>query len=76
MQWVVDPVVALGGLASHNQQRVVLAVVYEAMANAGPTGEGCEVSGLHRVKRAVYPRIDVAFENVHELFLFLLGVRP
>ena len=54
----------------------MLAVVDEAMANAGPGRKGCKVSNSHRVKIAVYPRVNLAFKNVHKLFFFLLGVRP
>jgi hypothetical protein len=54
----------------------VLAVVYEAMANARARGKSREVSGPHRVSHAVDPRVHFTLENVHKLFLFLLGVRP
>ena len=54
----------------------MLAVVQEAMANAGPGGEGCKVPGSHRVEKAVYPGVDLTVEDVNELFLFLLGMRP
>ena len=54
----------------------MLAVVDEAMANAGPGGEGCKVPRPHRVKIAVYPGINLTFKNEYKLFLFLFGVRP
>jgi hypothetical protein len=54
----------------------VLAVVYEAMADAGTRGKSRKVSGPHRVSHAVYPRVHFTFKDVHKLFLFLLGVRP
>jgi len=54
----------------------VLAVVYEAMANAGTRRKSRKVSGPHRVNKAVYPRVHLTLENVHKLFLFLLGVGP
>ena len=54
----------------------MLAVVYEAMADAGPGREGCKVPGPQRVKNAVYPSINLTLKNVHKLFFFLLGVRP
>jgi len=54
----------------------MLAVVYEAMADASTRGESRKVSGPHRVSNAVYPRVHFALKNVHKLFLFLLGVRP
>src|ERR1700719_3889134 len=54
----------------------MLAIVYEAMADAGTRGESRKVARPHRVSNAVYPRVHFTFENVHKLFLFLLGVRP
>jgi hypothetical protein len=54
----------------------VLAVVYEAMADAGTRGKSSKVSGPHRMSNAVYPRVHFTFKDVHKLFLFLLGVRP
>jgi|SRR5208282_3730492 len=54
----------------------MLAVVYEAMANAGPGREGCEVPRAHRVKKAVYPSINLTLENIYKLFFLLLGVGP
>ena len=54
----------------------MLAVVYEAMADAGPCRKGRKVPGPHRVKKAVYPSVNLTLKNVYELFLFLLGMRP
>ena len=54
----------------------MLAVVDEAIANAGPGRKGCKVSRPHRVKIAVYPGINLTFKYEYKLFLFLLGVRP
>ena len=54
----------------------MLAVVYEAMADAGPRRKGRKVPGPHRVKNAVYPGVNLTLENVHELLFFLLGMRP
>jgi hypothetical protein len=55
---------------------LVLAVVYEAVANAGASGKGRKITRSHRVKKAVYPGVNLTFENVHKLFLFLFGMRP
>src|SRR5271168_3809989 len=46
------------------------------MANARACGKSRKVSGPHRVEIAVDPRVHLTLENVHKLFLFLLGVRP
>src|ERR1700685_3632259 len=46
------------------------------MADAGPCGKGGEVPGPHRVNIAVDPGVNLTLENVHELLLFLLGMRP
>jgi len=54
----------------------MLAVVYEAMAGAGLRRKGRKVTGPHRVKKAVYPSVNLTLKNVYELFLFLLGMRP
>jgi hypothetical protein len=54
----------------------MLAVVYEAMADAGPGRKGRKVPGPHRVKKTVYPSFNLTLENVYKLFLFLLGMRP
>src|ERR1700693_2518378 len=54
----------------------MLAVVYEAMADAGPRRKGGKVPGPHRVKDAVYPGVHLTLENVYELLFFFLGMRP
>ncbi len=54
----------------------MLAVVYEAMADAGPGRKGRKVPGPHRVKKTVYPSVNLTLKNVYKLFLFLLGMRP
>lgn len=54
----------------------MLSIVQEAMGNAGAGGKGREVPGSHRVEKAVYPGVDLTVEDVNELFLFLLGMRP
>src|SRR5580692_10291272 len=54
----------------------MLAVVYEAMTDTGPRRKGGQVPGPHGVKEAVDPGVNLTLENVHELFFFLLGMRP
>ena len=46
------------------------------MGDAGPGRKGRKVPGPHRVKNAVYPGVNLTLEDVYELLLFLLGVRP
>src|ERR1700735_3339082 len=75
MERVVDAIV-LFRLSSHEQQHIALAVVQEAMGDAGRGRKCGKVPGPHRVKNAVYPGINLTFENVYELLLFLLGMRP
>src|ERR1700734_767521 len=75
MERVVDAIVGFR-LSSHEQQDIVLAVVQEAMGDAGPRRKGRKVPGPHRVKNAVYPGINLTLEDVHELLFFLLGMRP
>ena len=54
----------------------MLAVVYEAMADAGPRRKGHKIPGPQRVKIAVYPGVNLTLKNVYKLFLLLLGMRP
>ena len=52
----------------------MLAVVQEAMADAGPGRKRRKIPGPHRVNLAVDPCVDLALEHVNELLLFLLGM--
>jgi hypothetical protein len=54
----------------------MLAVVYEAMADAGPRRKGRKVPGPHRVNNAVYPGVNLTCENVDELLFFFFSMRP
>ena len=54
----------------------MLAVVQEAMRDAGPRRKCGKIPGPHRVKNAVYPGFNLTLENVDELLFLLLGMRP
>jgi hypothetical protein len=53
-----------------------VAVVQEAVADAGAGRERRQVARPHAVQVAVDPGVDLAVEQVNELLLVLLGVRP
>jgi hypothetical protein len=76
MTRVVDATAGVRRLPSHEQQDIALAVVQEAMGNAGPGRKRRKVPGSHRVKNAVDPGVNLTLENVYELLLILLGMRP
>ncbi len=76
MERIVDAIVALRSLSSHNEQGLTLAVVDEAMADAGAGGKGGKLTGTHRVNIAVDPRVNLTLENVDEFLFFLFGMRP
>src|ERR1700730_5476769 len=46
------------------------------MRDAGPRRKARKVPRPHRVKNAVYPRVNLTLENVYELLFLLLGMRP
>src|SRR5580704_5930687 len=54
----------------------MLAVVQEAMRDAGTRRKGRKIPGPNRVKNAVYPGVNLTLENVDELLFLLLGMRP
>jgi hypothetical protein len=70
----VDAVLRLVGLTSGEEHRIAVAVVDEGVADARARGKRGEVAGLHSKKLAVDPGVDLALDDVDELFLGRLGV--
>ena len=53
-----------------------MGVVDEAVTDPGAGRERGQVAGHHAVQVAVDPGVDLALDDIDELFLVLLGVGP
>ncbi len=76
VQWINNAIAGLRGFAANQKQRISRGVVDETVAYPRPGGESREVSCNHVVKFAINPRINLAFDDVDELFLIRLRLRP
>jgi len=57
-------------------QHIAIGVVDEAVTDPGAGRERGQVAGHHAVQVAVDPGVDLALDDIDELFLVLLGVGP
>ena len=76
VQRVDDAVGFLPGFAAHQQQRLAVAVVDEAVADSCAGWKRGQVASDHPVQVSIDPGVDFSFEHVDELFFVLFGVGP
>jgi hypothetical protein len=71
-----DAAARLWGLASDQQKHLALAVVDEAMGDAGAGRKRGQVAGDHAVQISTDPCVDFSFDDVDKLFFVLFRMRP